>query len=82
MVRRCWLPLLLAAAVVAVAPVRTAQPVKAARISEGVQPIKTYGFSEPNPVPILVKDTRLYPYHAFEGYEHEGTPRGVEGRDA
>ncbi|HQX82115.1 MAG TPA: DUF5107 domain-containing protein, partial [Vicinamibacterales bacterium] len=75
MVRRCWLPLLLAAAVVAVAPVRTAQPVKAARISEGVQPIKTYGFSEPNPVPILVKDTRLYPYHAFEGYEHEGTPR-------
>jgi hypothetical protein len=75
MIRRYWPVVSLAAAIVAVAPVRTAQPVKAARISEGVQSLKTYAFSEPNPVPILVKDTRLYPYHSFEGYEHEGTPR-------
>ena len=31
--------------------------------------------SEPNPVPMLVRDPRLYPYHAFEGYAHEGVPR-------
>lgn len=75
MIHRCWPLVVLAATVAVAAPVQTAQSVKAARISEGVQSIKTYGFSEPNPVPILVKDTRLYPYHAFEGYEHEGRPR-------
>jgi tetratricopeptide (TPR) repeat protein len=75
MIGRGVLPLLLAAAVLAVAPVHAGQPVRAARISEGVQSLKTYAFSEPNPVPILVRDTRLYPYHSFEGYEHEGTPR-------
>jgi len=72
---RCWPLVLVGAAVIAAAPVETAQPAKVARISEGVQSLKTYAFSEPNPVPILVKDTRLYPYHSFEGYEHEGTPR-------
>ncbi len=75
MIRRCWPLVLLLAAVARVAPVHTAQPVKAAKISERVQSLKTYLFSEPNPVPILVKDTRLYPYHSFEGYEHEGAPR-------
>ncbi len=73
MVRR-WV-LVTFASVCAAAPVHTGQNVKAARISEGLQTLKTYAFSEPNPVPILTKDTRLYPYHAFEGYEHEGTPR-------
>lgn len=74
MVRCPWLLLILAVAVGAAVPVQTAQPPRA-RIFEGVQTLTTYGFSEPNPVPILVKDTRLYPYHSFEGYEHEGTPR-------
>ncbi len=74
MVRRRW-PLVALTAVLAASPVHTAQSTRAARISEGLQTLKTYAFSEPNPVPILTKDTRLYPYHAFEGYEHEGTPR-------
>ena len=54
---------------------RTQTPGRTARVFEAIQSIKTYPFSEPNPVPILTKDTRLYPYHAFEGYAHEGVPR-------
>ena len=41
-----------------------------ARISEDVRIIETYPFADPNPVPILVTDDRLYPYHRFEGYSH------------
>jgi len=37
-------------------------------IREEIRTILTYPFSEPDPVPILVRDPRLYPYHAFEGY--------------
>lgn len=48
---------------------------QSARIHESTQMILTYPFSEPDQVPILVKDTRLYPYHAFNGYAHEGTLR-------
>ncbi len=75
MICRCWPLVPLAVAIFAAAPVHGAQNTRAARISEGVQSLKTYAFSEPNPVPILVRDTRLYPYHSFEGYENEGTPR-------
>ena len=79
MVRRSCSLLLLAVVattlVLTVEPVETAQQSGVARISEELRSIKTYAFSEPNPVPILVKDTRLYPYHSFEGYEQEGTPR-------
>lgn len=75
MTHRYWPLILLCATLLSGAPVQTTQTSKAARISEGVQSLKTYAFSEPNPVPILVRDTRLYPYHSFEGYEHEGTPR-------
>ncbi|NQV72619.1 DUF5107 domain-containing protein [bacterium] len=39
-----------------------------ATISESVVSIATYPFGEPNDVPILTKDTRLFPYHSFEGY--------------
>jgi len=39
-----------------------------ARIWEESRILDTYPFSEPNPVPILVRDPRLYPYHSFEGY--------------
>ena len=41
-----------------------------AQISEDVRIIETYPFADPNPVPILVTDDRLYPYHRFEGYSH------------
>ena len=41
-----------------------------ARISEEIRIIETYPFSDPNPVPILASDDRLYPYHRFEGYAH------------
>jgi len=63
------------ATVIIAAPRVGADQAGIARISEGVQTIKTYAFSEPNPIPILTRDTRLYPYHSFEGYEQEGTPR-------
>ena len=46
-----------------------------ARISEEVRTLRTYPFGEPNPIPILARDPRLYPYHSFEGYSVEGEPR-------
>ncbi len=55
-----------------------AQPLSAtqnARITEETRTIETYGFSEPNPVPILTRDSRLYPYHSFDAYSHESEPR-------
>ncbi len=45
-----------------------------ARITEEIRSLETYPFSEPNPVPMLAKDARLYPYHSFEGYSHESEP--------
>lgn len=47
-----------------------------ARISEERRTLSTYPFTLPNRVPILVNDTRLYPYHRFEGYAH--TPQDQE----
>lgn len=35
----------------------------------------TYPYGDPDPVPMLSRDTRLYPYHAFDGYS-------VTGRDS
>jgi hypothetical protein len=46
-----------------------------ARISEEIRILQTYPFSEPNPVPILTRDPRLYPYHSFEGYSVTAEPR-------
>lgn len=46
-----------------------------ARIWEERRVITTYPYSEPNPIPILTRDPRLYPYHSFEGYSHDGAPR-------
>ena len=46
-----------------------------ARISEEVRVLATYPFSEPNPIPMLTRDRRLYPYHSFEGYAHDAIPR-------
>ncbi|MGD8319030.1 MAG: DUF5107 domain-containing protein [Gemmatimonadota bacterium] len=48
---------------------------QAARITEEVRTIPTYPFSEPDPVPILSRDPRLYPYHAFEGYAYAAVDR-------
>ena len=38
-------------------------------ISEEVQMIDTYSFDDPNPVPILTDNTKIYPYFKFDGYE-------------
>lgn len=46
-----------------------------ARISEEVRTLDTYPFSEPNPIPILTRDERLYPYHSFDGYAVATEPR-------
>ena len=48
-----------------------------ASISVEIRSIETYPFSDPNPVPILASDTRLYPYHRFEGYAHASEPGDV-----
>jgi tetratricopeptide (TPR) repeat protein len=46
-----------------------------ARVSEGIHVLKTYPFSEPNPVPALTRDVRLYPYHSFLGYSKDAVPQ-------
>ncbi len=61
-----------ALAIVALSGSATSQT---ARISEEVRVLETYPFSEPNSVPILTRDPRLYPYHSFEGYSTESEPR-------
>ncbi len=40
-------------------------------ISEEVMSLDTYAFKDPNPVPILVDNPKIYPYFKFEGYSHE-----------
>jgi len=46
-----------------------------AHISEEIRTLETYPFSEPNPVPIVARDARLYPYHSFEGYSATSRPQ-------
>ncbi len=52
--------------------------VKGATIVEEQKVIKTYPFSEPDPVPILIRSSlwgpgsRLYPYFFFSGFSHTG----------
>jgi tetratricopeptide (TPR) repeat protein len=60
------------AALAAGTPPATAQT---ASVSEEVRTLQTYPFSEPNPVPVLARDPRLYPYHTFEGYAATAEPR-------
>lgn len=45
-----------------------------ATVTETRRTLSTYAFSDPNPIPILAEDSRLYPYHRFEGYTHEPVP--------
>jgi tetratricopeptide (TPR) repeat protein len=46
-----------------------------ATITEELRTLETYPFSEPNPIPILTRDRRLYPYHSFEGYSTTSQPQ-------
>lgn len=39
-------------------------------ISEEKITLDTYDFGEPNPVPILSENPKIFPYFKFEGYEH------------
>ena len=39
-------------------------------IKEDIQSLDTYGFSKPNPVPILAENPKIFPYFKFEEYEH------------
>jgi predicted Zn-dependent protease len=41
-----------------------------ATIKEETANLKTYGFSDPNPIPSLAYRPRIYPYFRFDGYSH------------
>jgi len=36
--------------------------------------IKTYPFSDPDPLPIIDRYNEIYPYFRFDGFSHEGKP--------
>ena len=42
-----------------------------ASITEENRSLKTYPFSDPNPIPILTDNAKIYPYFKYEGYSHE-----------
>ena len=42
-------------------------------IKEEILSLPTYGFGNPNPVPILAENPKIFPYYKFESYEHEAT---------
>ena len=46
-----------------------------ASIREEIQSIPTYTYSDPNPIPILTTNPKIYPYHKFEGYSHTSKPQ-------
>ncbi len=72
--RRIVWPLAIGLAVASAVRPTSAQ-VSRSRVTEERRSIETYPFSEPNPLPILASDPRLYPYHRFEGYAHEPEAR-------
>lgn len=49
----------------------TAQGQKAT-IAEEQKVLTTYPYSDPNPVPIITKNSKIYPYFKFEGYSLQG----------
>jgi tetratricopeptide (TPR) repeat protein len=74
--RFAWLVIAVAAAVGAIGGAQDDPRIAAAaRVTEEVRTLTTYPFSEPDPIPMLARDARLYPYHSFEGYSHESVPR-------
>ncbi|MDH3648437.1 MAG: DUF5107 domain-containing protein [Saprospiraceae bacterium] len=46
-----------------------------ALITESTVSLQTYPFSDPDPVPILSSNTKIYPYFKYEGYSHEASPQ-------
>ena len=38
-------------------------------IKEYSKELKTYDFSDPNPIPILLNNPKIYPYFTFDGYQ-------------
>lgn len=44
------------------------------KISEDEQAIQTYPYSDPDPVPMLISNSKIYPYYRFEGYSRQSTP--------
>lgn len=58
----------------AIAALRTISDTHAqATVKETTQTLKTYGFSDPSPLPLI---GRVYPYTKFEGYTDKGTMKG------
>ena len=49
-------------------------PAQKATIEEIPTSISTYPFADPNPIPILTDNKKIYPYHKFEGYSHKSIP--------
>ena len=48
---------------------------KPAVVTEAPRVLKTYPFSDPDPLPILTTNPKIYPYHRFDGYSLEGKPQ-------
>lgn len=46
-----------------------------ASIKEELKSLKTYPFYAPNPIPILSKNAKIYPYHTFDGYSSDATQK-------
>lgn len=42
-----------------------------ATVKEEIKTLKTYPFSSPNPIPVLSKNSKIYPYHTFDGYSKD-----------
>ena len=42
-----------------------------ATITEETRMFTTYPFSDPDPIPVLTNNTKIYPYHKYEGYSHQ-----------
>lgn len=45
---------------------------KSATIKESKKVFKTYGYSDPNPIP---EEGKIYPYYRFDGYTNTGVPK-------
>ena len=41
------------------------------KMTETVQYLPTYGFSDPNPLPSFTFNPKIYPYYKFQGYDFE-----------
>lgn len=55
--------------------VKSAWTQSSAVVTESKQEILTYPFSDPNPVPVLSSNPKIYPYHTFDGYAHDAEPK-------